>query len=145
MNRAAIVLIGHGSRVAAANRTLVEAARALSARLGGALVVPCFLEAARPGIQEAVDRCVARGATRLVFAPWFLVLGGHVARDLPAAARRAAGRHPGLRIALARPFGFDRRLVAVMADRVRRADGSRAGAGRAARSRATRPRVAAGR
>jgi len=119
MTRAAIVLIGHGSRVARANRTLVEVARALRARLRGTAVQPCYLEAARPGIQEAVDRCVRRGATHLVFAPYFLALGGHVGRDLPAEARRAIGRHPGLQIALARPLGFDRRLVAVVADRVR--------------------------
>jgi sirohydrochlorin ferrochelatase len=109
--------------VARANRTLPGVARALSARLGGVLVAPCFLEAARPRIQEAVDRCLRRGATRLVFAPWFLVLGGHVAHDLPAEAKRAIARHPGLRVALARPLGYDRRLIAVMADRVRRAAG----------------------
>ncbi len=119
-SRSAIVLIGHGSRVRAANRTLVQVGRALRARLRGALVVPCYLEAARPGIQEAVDRCVRRGATRLIFAPYFLALGGHVAHDLPAQRRRSIHRHPGLRITIAPPLGFDQRLVAVVADRVRR-------------------------
>jgi len=126
VSRPAILLIGHGSRVRAANRTLVQVARALSARLRGARVVPCYLEAARPSIQEAVDRCVRHGDTAIVFAPYFLALGGHVVQDLPAQRRRAIHRHPGLRITMAAPLGYDRRLVAVVADRVRRSGRSRA-------------------
>ncbi len=118
--RTACLLIGHGSRVAAANRVLRRVAGAVGRRLGGGLVEACFLEAASPDIQAGVERCVRRGARRILFVPYFLYLGGHVRRDLPREARRARGRHPGLAIAVAPHLGFDHRLVAIIADRVRR-------------------------
>jgi sirohydrochlorin ferrochelatase len=117
--KSAILLVGHGSRVPAANRVLHGIARSLRARFRGRLVAPCYLEAARPGIQEAIDRCVARGARRILCVPYFLYLGGHVERDLPAEMARARARHPGLRIRLAAHLGHDARLVSIVADRIR--------------------------
>ncbi|PYT14456.1 MAG: sirohydrochlorin cobaltochelatase [Acidobacteria bacterium] len=123
--RAALLLIGHGSRVGPANRILRRIARALRLRFAGRVVEACYLEAASPDVQTGIDRCVARGATRILFVPHFLFLGGHVRRDLPRAAALARRRHPGLEIRIARHLGDDRRLVPIVADRVRR--GLRAG------------------
>jgi sirohydrochlorin ferrochelatase len=117
--RIACLLIGHGSRVAAANQLLRRVARAVGRRLGGGIVEACFLEAATPDIQAGVDRCLRRGARRILFVPYFLYLGGHVRRDLPREARRARARHHGVTIAVAPHLGFDHRLVAIAAERAR--------------------------
>jgi sirohydrochlorin ferrochelatase len=116
----AYLLVGHGSRVPGANRVLRRVAAAVRARMRDARVEACFLEAAAPGLPESIERCVAAGARRILVVPYFLYLGGHVGRDLPRAMRRARRMHPGLRIRLAPHLGFDRRLVALVAERVRR-------------------------
>jgi sirohydrochlorin ferrochelatase len=118
--RAALLLIGHGSRVASANRLLRDLARGLRAILPGRAVEIAYLEAAAPGISEGIDRCVARGATRILIVPYFLYLGGHVRRDLPKAAAAARRRHDGLEVRIAAHLGLDRRLLAIVADRSRR-------------------------
>ncbi len=84
-------------------------------------MVACYLEAARPGVQRSVDRCVARGAGRILFVPYFLYLGGHVGQDLPKEIARARSRHPGLQVRMAGHLGYDRRLVSIVADRIRSA------------------------
>jgi sirohydrochlorin ferrochelatase len=114
-------VIGHGSSVAAANRVLYRIAAALRRRFPRLVVEAAFLEAAAPDVQAGVDRCVARGARRIVLLPYFLYLGGHVARDLPRAMALARRRHPGLRVAAAPHLGYDPRLVATAAGRARAA------------------------
>ena len=118
--RAALLLIGHGSRVAAANRLLRRLARELRTRFPGRIIEFGFLEAARPGIPAGIKKCVRRGASRILFVPYFLYLGGHVGRDLPAAAARARALYPGLQVRIAPHLGADPRLVAVVSRRVRR-------------------------
>ncbi len=118
--RAALLLIGHGSRIGAANRLLRTLARDLRAVFSGRVVEVGYLEAVSPDIQAGIELCVARGARRIVLVPYFLYLGGHVRRDLPKAAARARRRHPGLLIRIAAHLGHDRRLLAIVADRARK-------------------------
>lgn len=118
--RAALLLIGHGSRVASANGLLRALAGGLRAIFPGRVVQIAYLEAAPPDIREGIERCVARGATRILIVPYFLYLGGHVRRDLPKAAAAARRRHAGLEVRIAAHLGRDRRLLAIVADRSRR-------------------------
>jgi sirohydrochlorin ferrochelatase len=106
--------------VGAANRVLRGLARLLRIRFPGRVIEACFLEAARPDVPGGIERCVRRGASRILFVPYFLYMGGHVRRDLPAAARRGRERHPGVQIRIARHLGADPRLVAIVSERVRR-------------------------
>jgi len=117
---AALLVVGHGSRETGANRLLLDVARRLRARFPGRVVVPCFLEAARPDVSAGMETCVRRGARRILLVPYFLYMGGHVRRDLPRLAARARRRHPGVRVRIARHLGRDDRLVAVAAARARR-------------------------
>ncbi len=123
--KTALLLIGHGSRVPEANGVLGEVAAALRRRLRRFIVEPAFLELAPPDIQAGIDRCVSQGAVRILFVPYFLYLGGHVGRDLPEHIGLARSRHPGLEIRVAPHLGYDRRVVAVVLERIRQ--GLRAG------------------
>ncbi len=123
--KTALLLIGHGSRVPEANGVLEEVATTLRRRLRRFVVEPAFLELVQPDIQAGIDRCVVQGAARVLFVPYFLYLGGHVGRDLPDHIAQARDRHPGLEIRIAPHLGYDRRVVAVVLDRIRQ--GLRAG------------------
>jgi len=57
-----------------------------------------FLQFAEPTFAEALERCVAAGATRVVVLPFLLSPGSHVDQDIPALVEEARRRHPALEI-----------------------------------------------
>lgn len=115
--REVVLLIAHGSRNPAAAPDHVALCRAVGER-SGREVRPAFLELAEPSIPDAVDAAVADGATRVRLVPFFLHVGNHVLRDLPAIAADAEQRHPGATVVLERHTGVDPRLVDLVADQV---------------------------
>ncbi|MFC9476414.1 sirohydrochlorin chelatase [Nocardia sp. NPDC056952] len=68
-----IAVAAVGSRDAAANRRTAVVARRLAA-VTGCPTEMCFATV-EPGIERAVDQLRARGAERIVVAPWFLAPG----------------------------------------------------------------------
>ncbi|GAB4212113.1 MAG: hypothetical protein OHK0013_34490 [Sandaracinaceae bacterium] len=100
----AILLVDHGSRLAAANQVLADVAAAMRATLGDAAIVAiAHQEMAPPSVEAAVDALVARGVTELAVVPFFLVPGRHATEDVPRLAQEAARRHPGLRLRVLPP------------------------------------------
>jgi sirohydrochlorin ferrochelatase len=101
----AILLIAHGSRHQPANDDL----HAMAARMSGAgrhaIVEACFLELAEPDIPTGGERCVARGARRVLMIPYFLSAGVHLLRDLTAARDALASAHPSVEFLLGAPLG----------------------------------------
>lgn len=91
-----LLLIAHGSRRAASNEEVRRIGRALAAKLGGNFrpVEVAFLELAEPDIATAVDRLVAAGSNEVVWFPYFLAAGRHIAHDLPELLTEARARHP---------------------------------------------------
>ena len=100
-----IVIVDHGSRRAEANRRHEEfvAGWRQSRHLDN--VEAAHMELAEPSIATAVDACVAKGATTVVIAPYFLWPGNHWDRDIPALAAEACSRHPGVGHLVAAPLG----------------------------------------
>jgi sirohydrochlorin ferrochelatase len=101
----AILLIAHGSRRAEANADVLALAERIRSREGYPIVQAAFLELAEPGIPEAVEQCVSRGARRVLMVPYFLVEGVHIRRDLTAHRDAMAERHPGADFRLGPPLG----------------------------------------
>jgi sirohydrochlorin ferrochelatase len=118
----AYLLIAHGSRQPEANDDLRYVAAALQQR-GFAIVEAGYLEAGKPGIEEACVRCVALGARCIVLVPYFLSAGIHVQRDLASARDRLAQRFRHVEFRLAEPLGRHPLLIDVVADRAREAVG----------------------
>lgn len=95
-----VVLVAHGSPVPAANADLFELVTLVRGRGDFATVEPAFLEGVRPSIPEGIGACIRQGARVVVVVPYFLLLGRHVAHDLPALIREAEQQHPGVEIVL---------------------------------------------
>ncbi len=122
----ALLLIAHGSRQEEANADLYHVVAELRRRGPYAVVEASFLELAEPTADQAADRCVARGAARVIVLPYFLSAGVHVQRDLTAICRRLSDRHPQVAFHLAEPLGRHPLLLEIVADRARQAEeGSR--------------------
>lgn len=114
----AILLMGHGSRVAEANEALYRIAEMVGQQGGFAIVEVAFREQHPPNIQAGIDACVARGAQRILLYPYFLYAGAHVLEDLPEELAVAARRHPGLELVLGTPLGVHPKLAEIVCERI---------------------------
>jgi sirohydrochlorin ferrochelatase len=115
----AFVVFAHGSRIESAN----EAVRALAAQMAeraSSIVEPAFLELGQPDLSGAVGRLTARGAARVIVIPYFLTLGTHMQRDLPALAAQSAQTH-GIEVEVAPPLDGHPALLDALLDRAREA------------------------
>ena len=119
--KTAILLIAHGSPVAAANAELHRLVQRVQERGGGDIVAAAFLEGADPDIPTGLNTCVAQGATRVIAVPYFLLPGRHVAQDLPLALQRAAERHPEVEFLQAEHLGGHEILADIAWERVQAA------------------------
>ena len=110
-----IVVFGHGSSVPSANdavRTIAEQA----ARAGNwPLWETAFLEA-DPRLDEAVRKLVGAGAESILILPYFLTLGIHLQRDLPAIAGELEQRH-GISIRVTPPLDGHTALSRILVER----------------------------
>jgi len=121
-NRTAVLLIAHGSREPSANDDLLGLAARLAASGTYPIVEACFLELAEPDIRAGGDRCVARGATRVLLVPYFLSAGVHLRRDLTAARDGLSRRHPHVEFRLGAPLGPHFLLDQLVETRIRELD-----------------------
>ena len=120
--RKALLLIAHGSRYEEANEDLRWLADALAKRGRYSAIEPAFLELAEPTIEQAGDRCVARGAERVLLVPYFLSGGLHVREDLSAARDELQRKHPQVEFRLCEPLGRHDLLIDVIESRISEAD-----------------------
>ena len=82
------------------------------------IVEPAHMELSEPSIATAFDRCVKRGATRVVVCPYFLAPGKHWHQDIPNLARSAAAKHPAVAFAVTAPIGLHDMIKDVIASRL---------------------------
>jgi len=118
MKTTAILLIGHGSRVAEANDVLHAIAEMVRGQNPDTVVEVAFREQHAPNIQLGIDRCVDQGARRILLYPYFLFSGAHVLEDLPEEIDTARQRHEGLQMVLGEPLGVHPKLAEIVCERV---------------------------
>jgi sirohydrochlorin ferrochelatase len=80
-------------------------------------VEPAFLELGHPDLGGAVARLVGRGLRKIVVIPYFLTLGIHLERDLPALVEELMAAYPGIEIRVTKPFEGHPALLQALRDR----------------------------
>jgi len=115
-----LVLVDHGSRRDEANAVLSVVADLVRDRGESDLLVRyAHMELAAPTIDEAIDACVAGGASAIVVVPYFLAPGRHASHDIPLAVAEAAKRHPTIPMRVTEPLGIHPLLADVVLERSR--------------------------
>jgi sirohydrochlorin ferrochelatase len=120
--RTALLLIAHGSRQEEANDDLHRLVSRFEERGEYAIVEPSFLELAEPDITKAGDRCVARGASRVLMVPYFLSAGVHLQRDLTAARDTLVRKYPEVAFCLGPALGPHPLLERLVLERIQQLD-----------------------
>src|SRR3954465_7124431 len=115
-----IIIVDHGSRLAASKEMLEEIAWLFSKRFSDKyeIVEPAHMEIAEPSIATAYLRCVERGADRIVVAPFFLGPGKHWTQDIPRLTAQAAANFPETRYHVAQTLGIDDLILDLLEKRV---------------------------
>lgn len=116
----AILLMGHGSQDPEGVAEFVALAGAVRA------ASPCAVEAGVlefwgpgvPSIAEAIDRCAARGARRVLAVPLLLHHAGHSQEDTPAQVAQGQARYPELEFRAAPPLAIHPCLLEIAEERI---------------------------
>lgn len=116
-----IVIVDHGSRLPDSNKLLEQIASLFSGRFADRydIVEPAHMELAEPSIATAYDRCVKRGAMRIIVCPFFLGPGKHWTQDIPRLAAEAAAMHPHTTYHVTHPLGVDDLILDLLEKRIR--------------------------
>jgi sirohydrochlorin ferrochelatase len=117
----ALLVMVHGSPRPIANTDMFRVVEVIRNRGVFPIVETGFLECNDPSIPEAIEMCVARGASAVIAVPYFLHTGTHVADDLPTLLEEAQARHPNVEFRMGAYLGRSSQLTAILADRARAA------------------------
>lgn len=117
VSRPACLFIGHGTRSASGEAELRSFTEVAAAARPDVASAPGFIEFLEPGLDEAVDSLVERGAASIVAVPLVLLAAGHLKDDGPAALARGRVRHPHVSFSYARDFGVHPDVLSVVTER----------------------------
>ncbi len=116
--RDAVILLGHGSRVPEAGKSMEKVALGLKRKYGYSIVEVCYLSRLGPHFPEIFDKCVKQGADCVVIIPYFLHEGLHIVLDIPYMIQKTAARFPQVKVVLGKNLGFDDVLVDLVEKRI---------------------------
>lgn len=114
----ALLVMVHGSPLPIANQDMYAVVDVVRARGVFPIVEVGFMECNEPSIPQAIARCVAQGATRVIAVPYFLHTGKHVTDDLPGLLEAAQAQYPTVTFLMGDYLGHDPLLADVLAERV---------------------------
>jgi sirohydrochlorin cobaltochelatase len=120
MSNALLVMV-HGSPRPIANEDMFRVVAAFKARPDASETFPIvevgFMECNEPTIPEAIDRCIAQGASNVTAVPYFLHTGTHVCDDLPTLLEEAEEKYPYVTFRMGDYLGMSPRLTEILAAR----------------------------
>jgi sirohydrochlorin ferrochelatase len=111
------LVFAHGSSVESANEAVRAVASRAARRGGWESYATAFLDGGRPDLLEAVAQLADGGAETIVVIPYFLTLGLHLERDLPALVEQARRARPQVTIEVTAPLDGHPALVDALLDR----------------------------
>ncbi len=116
-----VVVLAHGSKVRSGNEGLFKIVEMLRAMEKWDMVEAGFLQLAKPGLTEAVDGIVGRGAKRVVVMPLLLFSGNHVLKDIPEEIEKERKKYPEVEFCYAKNIGADERIAQITRERIEEA------------------------
>lgn len=118
---AGLIVVDHGSKVAAANQMLDQVVELMTATPGFNFqpILAAHMDLAPPTIAEAMAQIHALGIRQVFVFPYFLAPGRHSQADIPRLVKHAADALPGMQAWVTEPFGVSPKLVEAALQRIR--------------------------
>ena len=113
-----VVVLAHGSKVKSGNEGLFKIVEMLRAMRKWDMVEACFLQLAKPGLTEAVEDIVGKGAKRVVVMPLLLFSGNHVLKDIPEEIEKEQKKYPDVEFCYAKNIGADERIAQITGEKI---------------------------
>ncbi len=117
-DKAAILVIGHGSRDNDGVEEFHKLADHLRAAFPERLVATGFLEFARPLISDGIEELIARGAKKITAVPGMLMAAGHAKNDIPSELNTLAARYPEVEITYGVELGVHAKMLQASRERI---------------------------
>ena len=113
-----VVVLAHGSKVKSGNEGLFRIVEMLRAMGKWDMVEAGFLQLAKPGLTEAVEDIVGKGAKRVVVMPLLLFSGNHVLKDIPEEIEKEQKKYPDVEFCYAKNIGADERIAQITGEKI---------------------------
>jgi sirohydrochlorin ferrochelatase len=120
--KSAVIILGHGSRSAGADKSIQRIAVEVKERGGYEIVEQAFLQHAPPALMDTIEACTRKNAGRIVIVPFFMQSGAHMTKDVPALIEQAKKKHPGIEILMTDFVGSHHLMAEIVMDLVQRGD-----------------------
>lgn len=117
-DKVAIVLVDHGSRNPDTRAHLPAVAERVAAARPDWLVRHAHMEFGTPKIADAIETCVAEGATEIHVHPFFLNTGMHVRESIPEIVEAERARYPDVVIDVTEHLGLHDGIVDAVLTRI---------------------------
>jgi sirohydrochlorin cobaltochelatase len=114
----AVLLIGHGTRLAAGVAEFQQLAEQVQQALPDRRCLSGFLELVEPSVSEALETLWQQGFRRITALPALLLAASHVKNDIPEIINAFQAEHPGLDITFGADLGIHRKLLQVARERI---------------------------
>ncbi len=114
----AVIILGHGSATSGAGDDMEHIARVMGEKHGYPIVEISYLSRQEPSFPESFEKCIARGAKRIIVIPYFLHAGVHILKDIPEMVKEKAAQYQDVEVVVGRHLGFDELLVELVRKRV---------------------------
>ncbi|MFA7746087.1 MULTISPECIES: sirohydrochlorin chelatase [Salinicoccus] len=113
-----ILYVSHGSRIYEARKEAESFIHSVRAQIDVELQEICFLELAKPDLQQGVKTLVDQGATEISVIPVLLLSAGHYFRDIPEEMNTINEKYPHIKFLYGKPLGVQSRLTNILKERI---------------------------
>lgn len=114
----AVLLIGHGTRLAAGVAEFQHLADQLQQALPDRTCLAGFLELVDPSVPEALEHLRRQGFRRITALPALLMAAGHIKNDLPVLFKAFQDEHPEVQLSFGADLGVHPNLLQVARERI---------------------------
>ena len=118
----AVLLIGHGTRIAAGVAEFRALADQLQQALPDRVCLAGFLELVAPDLTEALESLRRQGHRRIIALPALLMAAGHVKNDIPALLNDFQAEHPEIAVTFGADLGVHPNLLQIARERIESAE-----------------------
>ena len=113
----ALLILGHGSRLTEANKTLKYMADMVKVLGKIEMVEVAFLQFGKPDFFQGVSACISKGAKKVIIHPYFLYKGRHFLEDIEEMIEKVTRQYPDVEFILTEPLGIHENIARVVLER----------------------------